>query len=302
MRLSRSKKVVLIGAALLTVGLAGRAAADTTSASKQPAVTRSTPAASPSPSASPSPPPSPSSPSHSPSSSPPAKPSPSHSSAPPHSSVKPPKAVPTGAKRPIGPAGSLMVTGSKAVALTFDDGPDPAQTPRILKLLAAQHVHATFCLVGQNVRRHPEMVRQIVAGGHTLCDHTWSHSLKIGKQTPAKIRADLQRTNDAIRKAAPGAKIKYFRAPGGNFTPALVKVAKQMGMTSIYWKVDPRDWDHPEGESDAAHRAKVIRVVERHTHPGSIILSHDYAQPDTIAAYRTLIPWLRHRYRLIALP
>ena len=290
MRLSRSKKVVLIGAALLTIGLAGRAAADTTTtASKQPAVAKSSSAAKPAPPVSSSP---------SPSSPPPAT----------HAPVKKPtpvrthKTANTGAKHPIGPAGSLMITGSKSVALTFDDGPDPAQTPRILKLLAAQHVHATFCLVGQNVRRHPEMVRQIVAGGHTLCDHTWSHSLKIGKQTPAKIRADLQRTNDAIRKAAPGAKVKYFRAPGGNFTPVLVQVAKQMGMTSIYWRVDPRDWDHPEGESDAAHRAKVIHAVEKHTHAGSIILSHDYAQPDTIAAYRTLIPWLRHRYHLIALP
>jgi hypothetical protein len=70
----------------------------------------------------------------------------------------------------------------------------------------------------------------------------------------------------------------------------------------VYWKVDPRDWDHPKGESDAAHRAKVINAVQKHVRPGAIILSHDYAQPDTIAAYRTLIPWLRHHYRLIALP
>lgn len=294
MRLSRSKKVVLIGAALLTIGLAGRAAADTTTtASKHPAAPTSSPAPAVAPPGKPSPSVSPS-----PSSPPPVTHSPVQTPTP----VRTHKTAHTGAKHPIGPAGSLMITGSKSVALTFDDGPDPAQTPKILKLLAAQHVHATFCLVGENVRRNPEMVRQIVAGGHTLCNHTWDHSLKIGKQTPAKIQADLRRTNDAIRKAAPGVKIKYFRAPGGNFTPALVKVAKQMGMTSIYWRVDPRDWDHPAGESDAAHRAKVIRAVERHTHPGSIILSHDYAQPDTIAAYRTLIPWLRHRYRLIALP
>jgi hypothetical protein len=75
-----------------------------------------------------------------------------------------------------------------------------------------------------------------------------------------------------------------------------------MGMTSLYWKVDPRDWDHPKGETHATHRAKVIRSVERHTHAGSIVLSHDYAQPDTIAAYRTLIPWLQKRYQLIPMP
>jgi peptidoglycan/xylan/chitin deacetylase (PgdA/CDA1 family) len=73
-------------------------------------------------------------------------------------------------------------------------------------------------------------------------------------------------------------------------------------MTSIYWKVDPRDWDHPKGETDAQHRARVISRIDRNTRKGAIVLSHDYNQPDTIAAYRTLLPRLRHRFQLIALP
>jgi peptidoglycan/xylan/chitin deacetylase (PgdA/CDA1 family) len=219
-----------------------------------------------------------------------------------HVSSLGPSLGPSLGKKSGGPAGSHLSTGTSAVALTFDDGPDPVQTPRMLKLLAQQHVHATFCLIGQNVRRHPELVRQIVAGGNTLCNHTWSHSLTIGQDPAAQIRADLQRTNDAIHQAAPKAKIEYFRAPGGNFTPRLVATARSLGMTSLYWKVDPRDWEHPKGESDAAHRARVITTVEKRVGKGAIILSHDYNQPDTIAAYRTLIPWLRHRYRLVALP
>jgi peptidoglycan/xylan/chitin deacetylase (PgdA/CDA1 family) len=195
-----------------------------------------------------------------------------------------------------------MKTGQKGVALTFDDGPDPAQTPKLLDLLKQRHVKATFCLVGQNVAAHPALVRRIAADGHTLCNHTWRHSLTLGKQKPSVIRADLQRTNDAIRAAAPGAEIKYMRAPGGNFTPAFVDAATDLGMTSIYWQVDPRDWDHPAGESDGAHQAKVIRAVKKHVSRGAIVLSHDYAQPDTIAAYETLIPWLQRRYKLIALP
>jgi peptidoglycan/xylan/chitin deacetylase (PgdA/CDA1 family) len=201
-----------------------------------------------------------------------------------------------------GPAGSRMTTGGSAIALTFDDGPDPVQTPRILDLLAEHHVKATFCLVGQNVVAHPDLVRRIVAEGHTLCNHTWRHSLTLGRQSPAAIRTDLQRTDDAIRAAAPGAKVEYLRAPGGNFTPAFVRVASELGMTSIYWQVDPRDWDHPAGETSAAHRARVIAAVEKHAHPGAIVLSHDYGQPDTIAAYRILIPWLKARYRLTAMP
>jgi peptidoglycan-N-acetylglucosamine deacetylase len=294
MRLSRSKRLVLIGVALVTVGVAGRAAAGTTSTD----AAKVTPSASASASAGPRPAPAKPKPAAKPAA---AKPKPAKPAGTSHAGT--PAAAGKGKKRtPTGPAGSRLTTGTKAVALTFDDGPDPAQTPKLLKLLAKQRVQATFCLVGENVRRHPELVRQIVAGGHALCNHTWNHSLKIGKQPAAKIVADLKRTNDAILKAAPKAKIKYFRAPGGNFTPRLVGVAKKLGMTSIYWKVDPRDWDHPKGETHSQHRARVIARVKAHTHNGAIVLSHDYAQPDTIAAYRTLLPWLRHRFKLIALP
>ncbi|MCM4080025.1 polysaccharide deacetylase family protein [Paractinoplanes hotanensis] len=271
MRLSRAKKAVLLGVVLIAVGLTGRASAE----SAQDSVGTLT-ASSVAPS------------------SPAAEPKPKPAVKPPARAVKNPRFG--------GPAGSHMLTGSKGVALTFDDGPDPNETPKLLALLAQHHVKATFCLVGVQVERHPGIVRQIVARGHTLCNHTWDHSLKIGKDPASKIQADLGRTNAAIHRAAPGAKIKYFRAPGGNFTPLLVSTARQLGMTSIYWRVDPRDWSHRKGETSAAHQAKVVRQIEKHCRPGAIVLSHDYAQPDTVAAYKKLIPWLKKRYTLIALP
>ena len=216
--------------------------------------------------------------------------------------TKPVRTKPRRAKKHTGPADSLIRTGRAGVALTFDDGPDPVQTPKLLDLLRKEHVKATFCVVGRNVAAYPGLVRRIAAEGHTLCNHTWAHGLTLGRKKPAAIRADLARTNQAIRRAAPGAKVRYMRAPGGNFTPAFVKAAAGLGMTSIYWQVDPRDWEHPEGETATAHRAKVIRVVKKHVGKGAIVLSHDYRQPGTIAAYRTLLPWLRQRYRLIELP
>ncbi|GAA2613249.1 polysaccharide deacetylase family protein [Paractinoplanes durhamensis] len=197
-----------------------------------------------------------------------------------------------------GPGNSLLVTGTTAVALTFDDGPDPAQTPRILALLDQYQIKATFCLVGQQVQKHPEIVRQIVAAGHTLCNHTWSHSLTIGKDKPTQIQADLARTNAAIEAAVPGAAVPFFRAPGGNFTDRLVGVAAADGMTSLYWQVDPQDWDHRVGETDDAHIARVIAEVKKHVKPGSIVLSHDFNQPDTIAAYQKLLPWLKENFTL----
>jgi peptidoglycan/xylan/chitin deacetylase (PgdA/CDA1 family) len=165
-------------------------------------------------------------------------------------------------------------------------------------MLARYHVKATFCLVGQNVQRHPDIVRQIVAAGHALCNHTWNHSLVIGKDKPERIQADLQRTDDAIHAAVPGVQIPFFRAPGGNFTDRLVRIAYARGMTSLYWAVDPRDWDHPEGEDDTAHVDKVVADVRKSVRPGSIVLSHDFHQPDTVKAYQQLLPWLKQNFAL----
>ncbi|WP_250027502.1 polysaccharide deacetylase family protein [Paractinoplanes maris] len=197
-----------------------------------------------------------------------------------------------------GPGKSLRTTGSEVVALTFDDGPDPVQTPKILDLLEEYQVKATFCLVGAQVVRHPDIVRQIVAAGHTLCNHTWDHSLTIGKDEPAEIKADLDRTNAAILTAVPTAKIPFFRAPGGNFTERLVGVAGGSGMTSLYWQVDPRDWEHPEKETEPQHIARVIKDVRDQVRPGSIVLSHDFNQPATIVAYEKLLPWLTENFTL----
>ncbi|WP_436526729.1 polysaccharide deacetylase family protein [Actinoplanes sp. HUAS TT8] len=197
-----------------------------------------------------------------------------------------------------GPGKSLLTTGGQQVALTFDDGPDPEQTPKILAMLNQYGVKATFCLVGEQAAKHPEMVRQIVAAGHTLCNHTYNHDLAIAKKTPKQIRADLAKTSAAIRAAVPGASIPFFRAPGGNFNDKLVQVAHGAGMASLYWEVDPRDWEHTENETDADHIKRVVASVKKGVKPGAVILSHDFNQPDTIAAYKELLPWLKANFEL----
>lgn len=202
----------------------------------------------------------------------------------------------------VGPGGSVLSTGSAAVALTFDDGPDPINTPKILDELKQCGVKATFCLVGFRARDNPAMVARIAAEGHTLCNHSWQHLFDLAKRDEAYIRRDLQKTNDAIHKAAPAARIAYFRAPGGNFTTNLVKIAGSMGMKSIYWHVDPRDWESSKYGKGTSMVNHVIAAVERDVRPGSIVLSHDNGKPDTITAYRTLLPWLKARYTLIGLP
>jgi peptidoglycan/xylan/chitin deacetylase (PgdA/CDA1 family) len=202
-----------------------------------------------------------------------------------------------------GPAESLSRTSGTAVALTFDDGPDPVNTPAILQVLRENGVKATFCMVGFRVRDHPELVRQIYADGHTLCNHSWQHLTDLAKRDPAYIDWDLRHTNDMIHAAVGAdAPIKYFRAPGGNFAPDLVAKAKELGMASIYWDVDPTDWNHKPDRDDQAHIDRVISGVKHQVRQGSIILSHDNVQPDTIVAYRTLIPWLKRYFTLERLP
>ncbi|MEU4558853.1 polysaccharide deacetylase family protein [Actinoplanes sp. NPDC023936] len=304
MRLSHTRKAFTISVLLIMTALLGQAAAAQTTSTSTPAAAPATsvaasPAAPASPSAAGSPPAAAgSTPPAAAGSTPASRPNPAKSSDRTESAVAGKR---HGKPRTNGPARSITTTGRDGVALTFDDGPDPTYTPQLLDMLAKAKVKATFCVVGTQVKRHPELVKAIVKAGHSLCNHSWNHDLKLGKKPPAKIKADLERTNAAIRAVVPDAKIRYMRAPGGNFTPKLVKVSRKLGMESLYWHVDPRDWEHPKGESHGDHRKKVIRIVQKHTRKDSVILSHDYAQPDTIAAYRTLLPWLRQRFKLIAL-
>lgn len=196
-----------------------------------------------------------------------------------------------------GPFGSRRFTGTHEVALTFDDGPDPQWTPRVLDLLRQYKIKATFCLIGVNVVEFPQLVRQIVAEGHTLCNHTWTHDLGLGNKGYSAILADMQRTNDAIHAAAPNAKISYYRQPGGMWTAAVVSTAKSLGMTSLHWDVDPKDWLKPGARA-------ISTVVNSSVIPGAIVLLHDGGgdRRGTVEALRSILPSLTARFPLVALP
>lgn len=215
--------------------------------------------------------------------------------------------IPPAARRPVQgtlPLGTVLHTiQTDQVALTFDDGPDP-DTPAMLALLRQYNVKATFCVIGVNVRAHHDLIQQIVRDGHTLCNHTWSHDLNLGKKSPDVIEADLRRTNDEIHAAVPGAPIKYFRHPGGNFTPAATNIAANLGMASISWDVDPRDWDIAHYGTGQPMANRIVNTITAHTRQTSIVLSHDGGgnRAATLAAYRALLPWLQARFKLVPLP
>jgi peptidoglycan-N-acetylglucosamine deacetylase len=170
-----------------------------------------------------------------------------------------------------GPMGTRDRTGDGSVALTFDDGPSPEWTPRVLDLLREQGAKATFCVIGAYAEAYPELVADIAREGHTLCSHSWFHEFDLGSWSAEEIRANLRRTNDAILRAAPGAEVPYFRQPGGRWTDRVVAVAAELGMESLHWTVDPSDWDGASTEANIRDR-----LLEA-TGPGSVVLLHDGA-------------------------
>jgi peptidoglycan-N-acetylglucosamine deacetylase len=202
----------------------------------------------------------------------------------------------------LGPAGSLRATGNSSVALTFDDGPDPKYTPLMLDLLKKHKVKATFCVIGWRARDYPWLIKRIVADGHTLCNHTWDHNVSLGTETDAVILKDLQDTNDAIHRAAPRSEIEYFRAPGGRFNPHLVGLAKSLGMRSIYWTIDTRDWDKHTFGVGVSMVYHIVSTVLAEARRGAIVLAHDLRKPDTLGAFRMVLPWLKRYFKLRALP
>ncbi|MFC0526178.1 polysaccharide deacetylase family protein [Phytohabitans kaempferiae] len=196
----------------------------------------------------------------------------------------------------IGPHDTRRLTGSRKVALTFDDGPHPVWTPKVLDLLRRTGVKATFCVVGTEVRAYPALVARMIREGHTLCNHTWHHELDLGTKPEPEIRANLEATNREIRKAVPGAKIAFFRHPGGRWTPAAVKVSRELGMTSLDWDVDPQDWKKPSAD---AIRTRVINQAR----PGSIVLLHDGGgdRNGTLAACPAMVEELKRKYGIVLL-
>ncbi|WDZ85562.1 polysaccharide deacetylase family protein [Micromonospora cathayae] len=196
-----------------------------------------------------------------------------------------------------GPYGARSTTGDARVALTFDDGPDPYYTPQALAALRAYGVTATFCLVGENAQAHPDLVRAIVADGHTLCNHSWNHDVLLGGRSRQTIQTDLLRTNQAIRAAVPDARIAYFRQPGGAWTYPVVSVSHELGMMPLHWTVDPSDWRAPGAATIAAR-------VTAGTGPGSIVLMHDSGgnRQGTVDALYRILPDLASRFHVTALP
>jgi peptidoglycan-N-acetylglucosamine deacetylase len=166
-------------------------------------------------------------------------------------------------------------TDGPYIAMTFDDGPSATLTPKLLDLLAARHIKATFFVIGENVAEHPEIVERAAREGHEIGNHSWSHP-NFGKMSAESVRSQLRRTDDAIKNAT-GKRPTLMRPPYGSITDREKHwIHDEFGYQIILWDVDPYDWRRP---GPAVVRNRILKE----TQPGSIVLSHDI-HPGTIEA------------------
>lgn len=159
----------------------------------------------------------------------------------------------------------------KAVALTFDDGPTPGFTDRVLDILRQHHAHASFFLIGSQVKRYPELVHRMIAEGHTVGNHTWDHDHHGVWHGEAYWRDQLQRTSAALAEII-GREPTLFRAPMGFKTPPQARAVRKSAMRYIAWRV--RAWDTLK-----ISPRTICRIVTSQIRPGDIVTLHDGLEP-----------------------
>jgi peptidoglycan/xylan/chitin deacetylase (PgdA/CDA1 family) len=166
------------------------------------------------------------------------------------------------------------------LALTFDDGPNPVWTPRLLDLLANYGVRATFFLVGSHACSEPALVRRIVAAGHIIGNHTWSHpNLALTKSS--RVEEELIRTSRTLEQIA-GNPVRFFRPPFGARRPIVLRIARGLGMTPVLWNAMTSDWSDPSADSIARHLIRSIDRAERSGLAANVVL-HDSSHLDRAA-------------------
>ncbi|MGG1516355.1 polysaccharide deacetylase family protein [Paenibacillus oryzisoli] len=189
--------------------------------------------------------------------------------------------------------------GSKKIALTFDDGPDHKYTPQVLDILKENGVKATFFVVGDQVKKYPDVLRRIHAEGHAIGNHSWDHA-DLSKLSVPRIDQEIRQTDDYVKQLI-GVSPSMVRAPYGAVSPALKKEVELTGRQLVSWNVDPRDW---AGTSVT----DIVYNVQTHAKAGGIILMHSFGGKDgkldnTIEALPQIIAFLQQNdFELVTVP
>ncbi|TGE33456.1 polysaccharide deacetylase family protein [Desulfosporosinus sp. Sb-LF] len=182
-------------------------------------------------------------------------------------------------------------TQEKVVALTFDDGPDPIDTPDVLDILKEREVKATFFVLGQAAQSNPNLLKRLVKEGHEIGNHSFDHDYQ-----QRRLVEQINQTDKEVF-AATGTHTHYYRPPGGFLSKYQLETIKNNGRVVALWSVDSKDWRNPGVK-------QIVDNVMKNVFPGSIILLHDggYHRIQTVKALGPIIDALKDRgYRLATL-
>lgn len=158
-------------------------------------------------------------------------------------------------------------TDSKRIALTFDDGPHPVLTQKILSILEKYNVKATFFMVGVNVVNYPEAANAVIRAGHEVGNHTFSHHT-VTRLDEATMHTEIERCEDVLRELCEY-RPHIFRPPQGAINPCVTQYSKDANYSVILWSLDTRDWEIKDA-------ASIAQSVLSRVQGGDIILMHDY--------------------------
>jgi peptidoglycan/xylan/chitin deacetylase (PgdA/CDA1 family) len=187
---------------------------------------------------------------------------------------------------------SRVAMTEQYVAMSFDDGPHPQNTPRLLDMLRERNIRATFYVIGRNVELYPSVVRRVVAEGHEIGNHTYTHR-SLTTLSDALVREEINKTRDAIQHAA-GVQPRTLRPPYGALRQSQRQwIHAELGLPTILWSVDPLDWKRP-GPPIVAQR--ILAGVT----PGAIVLSHDLHSQTVDAMPATLDALIQKGYKFLS--
>jgi len=195
------------------------------------------------------------------------------------------------------PKATAKGVAAKLIALTFDDGPWPNSTPEVLNVLKKNNVKATFFIVGKQVQKYPQLMKQVVGEGHAIGNHTWSHQYHQYNNPAAAHEIDS--TAELVYKTT-GVKTSLFRPPAGILNNGLATYAQEKKYAVVMWSVDTKDW-----RSQRTTAQGWIDNILKQAKPGGIVLLHDGGgdRSKTVQALPQLIAQLKKRgYQFVTVP